>query len=477
MPTDVQDEFKRLTDSNSEAIEQEANYYFQLLFSEQISLDDFIALLKRIQTSDNPRDLRLFGSLIHNLFDEYQFYHQYPDKEFQITGVLFGSLVQHQLLPVNLLSAALRCILEALKKPGTRMFAFGILALQQFRSRISDYPQFAAQVTALLQQQQSSTTSPVVEEVAAQPPVVTASTGSNTSGGNPKGGNSSAGRTPNLRGNESSGPTLSTGSRGSGNSGNGGEEPNKPNRSLFGSSHANEENGDKKEKKKDEVNAQSLPIGTLLSGANDVHLPDEETMDRIHFIVNNVSTINLDAKVVDMKNVLKPEHYDYMAQYLVLRRVSIESNNQQLYFTFIDKFGDPLLVQKTLGATYAAIRSLLRSDKIRQDIAERQLLKNLGTWLGMLTIARNKPILDRYLPLKRLLLEAYEQGKLIAAIPFVSKILQTCVTSKVFKPPNPWLVGLLKLLVEFYNMSNLKQQLAYEVEILFQKISVDISCK
>jgi CCR4-NOT transcription complex subunit 1 len=93
-----------------------------------------------------------------------------------------------------------------------------------------------------------------------------------------------------------------------------------------------------------------------------------------------------------------------------------------------------------------------------------------------LTIGRNKPILDKYLPLKRLLLEAYEQGKLIAAIPFVSKILQTCVTSKVFKPPNPWLVGLLKLLVEFYNMSNLKQQLAYEVEILFQKITVDISC-
>jgi len=172
--------------------------------------------------------------------------------------------------------------------------------------------------------------------------------------------------------------------------------------------------------------AQSLPIDTLLTGAESIVLPDEQLRDRIHFIINNVSQMNLDTKAQDLKKILKPEHYAYLAQYLVLRRVSIEANFHQviislcplecvsltvsltsclsspiqLYLSFLDKLNLPELNEKVVNATYSAIKSLLSSEKIRVDISERSLLKNLGIWLGMMTMARNKAILDKQLPLK-----------------------------------------------------------------------------
>jgi CCR4-NOT transcription complex subunit 1 len=81
--------------------------------------------------------------------------------------------------------------------------------------------------------------------------------------------------------------------------------------------------------------AQSLPIDTLLSGGEQIVLPDEQLRDKIHFIINNVSQMNLDAKVQELKKILKPDHYAYLAHYLVSRRVSTEANFHQVLLTII----------------------------------------------------------------------------------------------------------------------------------------------
>ena len=39
-----------------------------------------------------------------------------------------------------------------------------------------------------------------------------------------------------------------------------------------------------------------------------------------------------------------------------------------------------------------------------------------------LTLARNKPILFKDLDLKTILYDAYEQGKMIAVLPFINKV-------------------------------------------------------
>lgn len=47
-------------------------------------------------------------------------------------------------------------------------------------------------------------------------------------------------------------------------------------------------------------------------------------------------------------------------------------------------------------------------------------------------------------------LQGYETGRLIAVVPFVAKILEgaPAAKSRVFKPPNPWIMGLFSALHE-----------------------------
>ncbi len=76
---------------------------------------------------------------------------------------------------------------------------------------------------------------------------------------------------------------------------------------------------------------------------------------------------------------------------------------------------------------------LLRSDKGFANYSDRSLLKNLGHWIGMLTLAKNKPILQLDIDMKSLLYEAYHKGaqELLYVVPFVAKIVESCTKSKV----------------------------------------------
>lgn len=66
----------------------------------------------------------------------------------------------------------------------------------------------------------------------------------------------------------------------------------------------------------------------------------------------------------------------------------------------------------------------MRSDKAIANFSDRSLLKNLGHWLGMLTLSRSKPILQMELDLKSLMVEAYHKGQqeLLYVVPFVAKV-------------------------------------------------------
>lgn len=76
---------------------------------------------------------------------------------------------------------------------------------------------------------------------------------------------------------------------------------------------------------------------------------------------------------------------------------------------------------------------MLRSDKGIENFSDRSLLKNLGHWLGMLTLGKNRPILQKDLNLKALLVEAYNKGQqeLLYVVPFIAKVLESCAKSKV----------------------------------------------
>lgn len=75
------------------------------------------------------------------------------------------------------------------------------------------------------------------------------------------------------------------------------------------------------------------------------------------------------------------------------------------------------------------------------------------------------------------MLDAYSKDRLIVAIPLCCQVLRQSTTSKVFKPPNPWLMSLLKLLAELYWTEKLRLNLKFEIELLFDALELNLNGK
>ena len=219
--------------------------------------------------------------------------------------------------------------------------------------------------------------------------------------------------------------------------------------------------------------ANTTNIETLLvANENDQNskpvAPSEAAQDKIGFIFNNLSISNIQSKGDELKEVIKDEYWDWIAHYLVVKRVSIEPNFHTLYSMFIDSLKKDNLNEMILTETYRNIKVLLRSDKNDQKFCDRALLKNLGSWLGLITLAKSRPILHRDIDLKSLIIEAFQKGQaeLLFVVPFVAKVLEPAGKSKIFQPPNPWLWSMLSVLVELHNEQDLKLNHKFEIEVM-----------
>lgn len=167
----------------------------------------------------------------------------------------------------------------------------------------------------------------------------------------------------------------------------------------------------------------------------------------------------------------------------------------------VDKWGERRMREQLVGTTVHYIKVMLASSKLKTVTSERTLLKNLGAWLGKLTLANNRPVLQargrlpregdagrlgrrpgdggvrqqrrgrpassgqhcsrppcvpcsllappqKHLDVKSIILTAYEKGMMLAVLSFVRMLLEPAMDSRVFRPPNPWVMAILALLVE-----------------------------
>jgi hypothetical protein len=60
----------------------------------------------------------------------------------------------------------------------------------------------------------------------------------------------------------------------------------------------------------------------------------------------------------------------------------------------VARWGERRLRDTVVTTTVHYINVMLASPKLRSITSERTLLKNLGAWLGKLTLAQNKPVLQ-----------------------------------------------------------------------------------
>ncbi|XP_041794232.1 CCR4-NOT transcription complex subunit 1 isoform X11 [Chelmon rostratus] len=474
--TDLSQVWPEANQHFSKEIDDEANSYFQRIYNHPphptMSVDEVLEMLQRFKDSTIKREREVFNCMLRNLFEEYRFFPQYPDKELHITACLFGGIIEKGLVTYMALGLALRYVLEALRKPyGSKMYYFGIAALDRFKNRLKDYPQYCQHLASIahflqfphhlqeyIEYGQQSRDPPVKMQGSITTPGslalahVQAQAQSQQPGAPkaPQPGQPSTLVTTTTTTTTAAKTTTIT----------------RPTPSSF--------------KKDVPPSINTTNIDTLLVATDQTERivePPENVQEKIAFIFNNLSQSNMTQKVEELKETVKEEFMPWVSQYLVMKRVSIEPNFHSLYSNFLDTLKNAEFVKMVLNETYRNIKVLLTSDKAAANFSDRSLLKNLGHWLGMITLAKNKPILYTDLEVKSLLLEAYVKGQqeLLYVVPFVAKVLESSLRSMVFRPQNPWTMAIMNVLAELHQEHDLKLNLKFEIEVLCKNLSLDIN--
>jgi len=400
-------------------IEQEVESIYSRIYAGDLAIDQALDMLRESKSASSPHDKEIFACMLHSLFDEYKFFHQYPARELAMTGYMFGSIIQLGLLENVPLGIAIRYVLEAIRSsPESNLFAFGIEALMRFESRLVEW---APLCSTLLRITHLHTARPDVAE-SVRRALVRAENAAGGEGGDPADGGIQL-------------PELD------------------PVPLTFTAIQADDMSSD--------------PIAE----------PSAEDSEKILFVVNNLAPTNFQAKLDEMKERFKEEYSRWFANYLVDQRVSTEPNNHSIYLRFLDGLESRRLQKHVLNETYFKSATLLNTEQKPgqpQSAAEKTALKNLGSWLGSITLARNQAIKHRNLAFKELLMEGYDGNRLTKAIPFVCKILEQSAKSVVFVQPNPWLMGVLGLLAELYQFADLRLNLKFEIEVLCKALHIDL---
>lgn len=214
------------------------------------------------------------------------------------------------------LKKALKYVLESLKKePKSKMHRFSICALNKFKQRLPEWPEYCQLIT---QTPHFHTFPQDLKTVC-------------TAGASPLGGTNGEGSTTNVG--EAAGG-ASGGAAANGASGTAAAAPAK-----FGSSN----------------------VKVLLNAAEsgNVKEPSAKVQERIHFVFNNISAHNLDQKARELMEVVTDDDFPWMAQYLVVKRCALEPNFHTLYLQFMEQLNLKAFNKAVLKETLMNVRLLL----------------------------------------------------------------------------------------------------------------------
>lgn len=440
----------QLDDSERMTDEEQVNKYFYKLYVAEITTDQMIEVMRSFEACPpGSRDRETYRTMLKILFNECRFFPKYPVQELAITAELFGKMIKHGLLLSNgnLLMLALRCIIEALKRGKTsKMFQFGTIALSQFETSIANFPWFS---TALLEVADVRETFPQLYKTCEKLQHIMTDTMHGT-----------------TYIDQAQGIVI---------------RPEDFSQSQE-NSHSIDGEASQTGNSVSLSNKDRMDVGEMESLMNDVadHFnvvsPPGIVVSQIYAAFNNMSIDTAPQKACEVREVITPDNCSWLLLYIVKTRASKEQNLHEVFVSFIDNIRLPKLFDLAIQITYSCISACLsRILEYKEVHGYRTLLKNLGSWIGRITLGRNVPIMSRHLDLKQVMYHAYENGAMIAALPFVCKAMEHIKHSKIFKPPNPWTTAILNFLVEIHLLHDLKTSLVFEVEVLFKHLDLNIT--
>lgn len=417
----VDDEFEsnRLPEARNAEMEE----FYKKMYSREMEVHEIVRDMRTLRESGDLEKRDLFACMVHGLFDEFACFSDYPKEPLATTAVLFGGIISNHLISGVALRVGQKMILEAVRDYGTEdsMYKFGLQALLQMLQVLEEWPNYCAELAAIPGMHDTDVHSRLLEILSGQDAQDRLSSDANGPNGLPD---------------------------------------------RLGLS-----NGEIDEYLTPNIQFRSIHADPSILGHHEE--PDEGTQEKVVFFFNNVSEQNLASKVQELQQALSERHRQWFAFVLVEQRAKLEPNLQQLYLDVLKLLGDRSLWGEVLRETYISVQRMLNAESTMQSSNERKNLKNLASWLGSLTIARDKPIKHKYMSFKDLLVEGHETERLLIVIPFVCNVLIQAKRSVVFKPPNPWTVDIIRVLLELYRFAELKLNQKFEIEVLCKELDVN----
>lgn len=127
-----------------------------------------------------------------------------------------------------------------------------------------------------------------------------------------------------------------------------------------------------------------------------------------------------------------------------------ESKNYDMYADFIYKVDNDYI-------TYFIQKScLLLKNMLHYNVekkVEAQFASSLGTFLGILTLARNKIFSIETFNIKEFIMACLEKRRVILCVHFTVNFVLEGKKGKIFVPKNPWLMKILRILNEIYDIN------------------------
>ncbi|KAL3318230.1 hypothetical protein Ciccas_003101 [Cichlidogyrus casuarinus] len=216
------------------------------------------------------------------------------------------------------------------------------------------------------------------------------------------------------------------------------------------------------------------PTKTSYQGSKQHSSPGSEGRRRICFLLNNLTESNLEDHVLLVAELLPHQSIRWLST-LLLNRLKSESNLVQLYVDFVTNmcihhrnFGRSIFNQLTQD-----IDSLLLQLSTDPSNENARKLKNMGAFLGRLTIARD---IRLCIDLKILVFNAYRNNKnsLDYFLPFICEILKSVALSNTANSEVPWVKEILQVLKELYEITD-RLPIQFEVELLFTSLKADLA--
>ncbi|RNF22779.1 CCR4-NOT transcription complex subunit 1 [Trypanosoma conorhini] len=334
-------------------VENDANEFYRRMYAMGDPTNAAsLSFIEQLRKSSKARDKQLYACILSIMFEEHSAIGCYPHKELQMFAVLYGQMIARELLPPNQQQHAWGLLLPTIVKPKDHMVEeCGIIALEQIKPRLAEWPQYGRALR-------------YVKDLDIKIPGIMAAINRGIKAEEAARQQQSRQTPPEKPATKEAESLLS--------------DP----AVLAVSTERRDAMAAAADHQKERSAAATLhqhDIGTLLSSRN-ITAPPRVIQEQINFLIGNTDMHNIEHNASELAKQLRPEYYEYFAEYLVIKRAALEPNYHSIYLELLDKLQSKPLekaIRSATGGVHQATANL-RQDSRRpwraQPVEESRLL-------------------------------------------------------------------------------------------------------